>query len=171
MSITEMAAFRARQGGTWSMALSVTFLALFTLVACEARPLAEPPAVVEARVDAARGACIGRELLANAEESLEALRTFQADEAVELGFAGAAVEFARAYQAHAQLRAAELAYADSALNHARTSADSLRYEQTASAFLPRAPQAGTLEGNVAAAWLRDFATIGADEDHRCNWDL
>jgi hypothetical protein len=163
--------FRVRGDRISSLAPVVGWLVLLPLAACDPRPLGDPPEVVEARVDAARGACIGRELLAGAEESLDALRAFQAEETVDLGITHAAMEFARAYHAHAQLRATELAYADSAVNHARSSADSLRYEQAASAFLPRAPEPGTLEGNVADAWLRDFTTIGADEDHRCNWDI
>jgi hypothetical protein len=140
------------------------------LSACEATP-PPPAAQTETARAAARDACISRELNMRADESVVALEEFETEALSAIGPAQAALEFARALQQHAMLRHAATAHADSALNHARTPADSTRYMQAAESFLPRSPDPGTLEHNVVAAWLRDYATIRADEDHRCNWDF
>jgi hypothetical protein len=142
------------------------------LVACDRGGTTdEPPEVSEARRVAAREACIAGALLERSYESVDALLLLQPDDVPAGGAAGAAIEFARAYLQNAELHYVALAYADSAANHARTPADSVRYLQAGQGFVPRRPEIGTVEGNVAAAWLRDFATILADEDHRCHWDI
>jgi hypothetical protein len=151
--------------------IAVLFLAGLA-TGCEADPRQTAPATrTPAQQSAALEACIAHTLAANAQESLEALQAFEGIDGPTIATAGAVFEWARAYDQHAQLHYAAFAHADSALNHARTSADSARYIQTGQAFLPRRPEPGTLEENVAAAWIRDFATIHENEDHRCHWDV
>jgi hypothetical protein len=151
--------------------LSVLLLASLA-AGCEREPRAAAPAERSpAQENAAREACIARTLATNAQESLDALQAFEGVEGPALGTAGAVLQWARAYDQHAQLHHSALAHADSALNHARTPADSARYMQTGQAFLPRRPEAGTVEENIAAAWFRDFATIHENADHPCNWDV
>jgi hypothetical protein len=125
----------------------------------------------EAQQAAARDACLAEAMAAQAEQHLADLEEWGLAGGPGSAAAAAAGEFARAYFQHAQLRYATLAHADSALNHARTPADSARYVQTAGAFLPRGFEPGTLEGNVAEAWARDFSVLLANEDHRCHWDI
>lgn len=142
------------------------------LAACERGEVQPdvPPRVAEARRVATLDACLAQVLSERSRESLEALQEFQGEDSPMIGPAQAAVAFARAYLQTAELHAAALARADSAMNHARSPADSTRYIQSGEAFLPRPPEPGTLESNVAAAWMRDFAALRADEDHRCHWD-
>jgi hypothetical protein len=149
---------------------AITVIAVVAFAACEPSPRAEPPAVTEARQAAARDVCIAWALAVRAQEGLTALQEFQQEPAMA-GISRAALEFAAAAEHHAQLRYAAIAYTDSALNHARTPADSARYMERSDAFEVRRPQPGTLEENIAASWMRDYAAIRADEDHRCNWDF
>jgi hypothetical protein len=152
--------------GSWLPAA----LALGLIAACDR---GEPAAGADnpAAMEAARDACISAELLERARDGVEALEAFQREDAPPMGPAAAALQFAGILEQHAQLRHAASAYADSAINHARAAADSVRYMQRAEAFLPRPPEPGSVEHNVASAWLRDYAAIRMDEDHRCNWDI
>lgn len=121
-----------------------------------------PPEVLEQRREAARGACIGRQLLGRAEQNLNTL--------APLGTAGVAV-YARVYHEHAQLRASALAQADSAANYSPEPGDSARHAEAAARFAVRAPEAGSVEANAAAQYNREFAQMYADADHPCNWDF
>jgi hypothetical protein len=146
-------------------------LPLLFLLGCERDTQRPAGARTEAQQGAARDACLAEALVVHAEESHAALQEWGFDDALGAGIATAAGEFSRAYLQHAQLRYGSLAHVDSAMNHARAPADSTRHVQTAQGFLPRGFEEGTLEFNVAAAWLRDYATLLADEDHRCHWDI
>jgi len=147
-------------------------LVILALAGCDRAPRqAGTPQATEAQQAAARDACIAEALLTGARESAEALEQFGALETQVAGPGRAAFSFARAYEQYAELHHTALVYADSAANHAAGTADSLRHIQAAQSFLPRQPQPGTLEGNVAAAWIRDFSTILADEDHPCHWGI
>jgi len=141
------------------------------LAACERgdAPEAERPGA-ELRRQAELEACLAGAIAERARDSRETLELFGADNGQVGGPAQAATRFAQAYEAAAELRHTALAYADSALNHAPTAADSTRYMERARNFRPRVPEPGTLEDNVSAAWLRDFRELLADEDHPCHWD-
>jgi hypothetical protein len=140
------------------------------LGACDPRSVrAVDTEVAAARAEIARNACIAAALTQRAHDNLETLQSFVGD-----GFDGtpaAALQFARAYAHHAELRQAVAARVDSAVNHARSPADSARHADAAIRFIPAPPEPGTLEDNVATAYNRDFRTVRADEDHRCNWAL
>ena len=156
--------------------LTCGLLVLAILTACDRDAADEASAGPERTSDqreAARAACIGRELLADAEEDLEELSSFTSDgSSLVAGSAGeAARTFATTYAEHARIRSGALAYSDSLLNYVRTPADSARYVRGAAGYALRPPEPGTIEANVAAAYARNFAAITRDEDHPCNWAL
>ncbi|CAN5773082.1 hypothetical protein BH23GEM3_BH23GEM3_03880 [soil metagenome] len=153
--------------------LTPTLLALLAVAtACERGSRVEPAEVTAARQEAARTACISAAIARRAQENLDAFDVLDpAGGEDAIGPMRAAAAFARAFAQHAQLRATAFAYTDSAANHARSGADSVRYMETAVSFAPRSPERETVEGNVAAAYARDHAALRADEDHRCNWDI
>lgn len=150
---------------------------LLLIVACEGEPETIPPEVAQRRQEAARGACVGSELLRRASDDVASLEetlasTSDAPAAEVTRQAGmAALQFARAYLQHAELRAGRYAHIDSAYNHAQRTADSTRHVQAAQGLAIRAPEPGTLEANVIGAYDRNFAALFADADHPCNWDL
>jgi hypothetical protein len=156
------------------MRLLIGLILLISLAAaaCDRQPRrAASTADNAAARESAREACISQELVTRAREGVVALEEFHADDSPLAATSGPALVFARVLEEHAQLRLAAHAHADSALNHARTPADSARFMQAAQGYLPRRPEPGSLEENVAAAWMRDFARLRADDDHRCNWDF
>ncbi len=156
-------------------ALGVLMMAAACGDAGEAAPSPEQLAVREA---AARQACAARYLEETAADNLTTLEdartAFEADDplaAINRAATQAATDFARAFAAHAELRATAYAYLDSAVNRTSSSADSARYVEQAGRFSIRMPQPNTLEANVIADYQRSLEEILADEDHRCNWDV
>jgi hypothetical protein len=149
--------------------IGVCLAAAMLVAACErGSGTDQPQADSRMQEQAALEACLASALVERAVESRETLEAFGDEDGV--GPAQAALRFALAYEAAAELRHTALAFADSALNHAATRADSSRYMARASEFRPRTPEPGTLEANVSASWLRDFQELRADQDHRCHWD-
>lgn len=157
--------------------LAPLVLVLVLAAACERGSEELPAEVQAARVDAQRRACLTAELARAAEEDLQTLQeTFESvgegpAATLTRRAAQAATEYAQAYRQHAVLRQAAAATADSALNHAATSADSLRLQERANRFVISAPEPGTIEANVIADYERKLAALFADQDHPCNWDL
>ena len=131
-----------------------------------------PTEIVLQRATAYRQACAARELAETATENLALLESLPGgeDDAMS-GTRNAAAGFARAYQRHAEFRLAMYAMADSALNHTTSPADSVRYEELASAFVMRTPAAGTVEANAMDAYSQDFNRVLGDDDHPCNWNI
>jgi hypothetical protein len=159
--------------------LVIVPLALLALLsACgPGRPDAEPARTPE-QEEASRRACIAAELARAAEDEVETLEASLPEgepedpvERLSQRAKLAALEFGRAYQQHTQLRLGAEAAVDSALNHARTPADSARQMERRTRFATRPPAAGTVEANVRNAYDRRFQELRSDEDHRCNWDL
>lgn len=136
------------------------------LPACGETEQEVPPEIAEARAFAARRACVAEELLGTARSDFETVQSTVA----AAGPAGEGVlAFSRAAVQHAELRHAVFALSDSSLNHAATSADSLRYAQTAAGIRIVPPEPETVEANVFADYERRAATLLADPDHPCNW--
>ncbi len=157
-----------------SRALLALFLAA-PLTACgdEGAAGTIPEAVVQQRTMAFRQACAAKEIEATAEENLALLESVTLSSGEE-GLAAthsAATGFARGYHRHAELRYALFAMIDSAFNHARTPADSVRFEERANAFSVRSPSPGTVEANVMESYETDLVQILADADHPCNWNF
>ena len=116
---------------------------------------------LEARELTARSACIAERLTQRAEEELRTLE--------ELQMAAGPLGFQRAYQQHAELRQRTLALADSALNHARSPADSAALDSASRAVRLRLPEPGSVEENVIRSYENNFLDILNDTDHPCNW--
>ena len=152
-------------------------LLLMALAGCERGPEPVPPEVARVRQESARGACVANELLRRASDDVASLEetlasTSEGPAAEVTRRAGtAALSFARAYQQHAQLRAARFAQLDSAYNYSRRAADSVEHAEAAERLAIRAPEPESVEANVLSAWERDFASLFGDPDHPCNWDL
>ena len=152
-------------------------LPLLLLAACERPARDAAPERTDAQVEAARRACIARELVAISEDEIEMLEATLGgggeDPAAQFTRQAqmAALEFARVLHQQASLRLGALAHADSAVNHAARSADSARHMQMASRYIVRPTERGTVEANALAEYERRFAQLLADEDHRCNWDV
>lgn len=137
-----------------------------------------PPEVRAEREISYRRACIARELVARAEDDVEVLaetlgNVDPADPlaAVTRSASEAALEFARAYGRHAELRASAYDLVNSAVNQSETSADSARLIEQAQNFSITIPAEGTVEANVLASYQTNLNTMLADEDHPCNWDI
>jgi hypothetical protein len=153
---------------------------LFGLVALTAcGDSGEPtPEQLADRQEAYRLACATGELLSRADADIPvvegAVESFDPQDmlnAVNRRAAASVLEFARAYQQHAQLRAGAYALLDSAVNHAASTGDSIRYVERASAFSLRFPDDGTIESNVLTRYQTDLAVLMADQNHPCNWDF
>lgn len=151
---------------------------LISLTGCGDGAPEVPPEVARARQQSARRACVAAEVLRRASSDIadlrETLETSSEDSpGAELTRrAGtAALQFARAYEQHAELRLAAYAHVDSAVNYSRRAADSIQHVQMAQQLSIRSPQPGTVEANVIAAYERDLASLLRDPDHPCNWDL
>lgn len=157
--------------------LALALVLALAAAACERGPEELPAEVQAARTGAQSRACLTAELARVAEEDLQTLQeTFDAAgdgpaATLTRRAAQAATEYAQAYRQHAMLRQAAAASADSALNHAASSADSLRFQERADRFIISAPEPGTIEANVIADYERKLAAMVADQDHPCNWDL
>ncbi len=139
------------------------------LAACEGGS-GESPERREARVAAARNACVAEELTIRARENLANLDTLAAAGGGAAVAMRAVYEFASVYRNFAENRSAALAYVDSAAS-ARTPADSTRYAGKAAQFVVRRGEPGTLDGNVAEEWQRSFATARANPAHYCNTSI
>jgi hypothetical protein len=136
------------------------------LAACGGDP-GESPERREARVAAARNACVAEELTVRARENQANLDTLAAASGGIGPGMRAIYEYAVVYRNFAELRSSGLAYVDSAVS-ARTPADSTRYAQKAAQFVVRRAEPGTLDGNVAEEWQRSFNTARANPAHFCN---
>lgn len=134
---------------------------LLTAAACAADDTGPTPEQLEARDLAARSACVAERIAQRADEELRTLE--------ELQMAPGPLGFQRAYLQHAQLRLRTLALADSALNHARSSADSVTLDSASRAVRLRLPEPGSVEENVIRSYENNFLTLINDEDHPCNW--
>lgn len=152
---------------------AVALLALSGAAGCDGEPAPPPGEVVLAREQAERAACAADELLQRASDNAENLQEALAGtaEGGSMGAGTAALEFARAYLQHAQLRAAQLAHLDSAYDDSQRAADSVRHLRVAQDLAARQPEPGTVEANVRASFDRNFRAVLQDPDHPCNWDL
>lgn len=151
-----------------------TLIALSTVAACgdSESGARVPTEIILQRATAFRQACAARQIEKTAAENLELLESSFGDASDGMAsIRDAATGFARGYHRHAELRHALYALVDSAVNHARSAADSLRYEERANSFVVRVPAAGTVEANVMDAYERDFSSILADDDDPCNWNI
>jgi hypothetical protein len=148
-----------------------------SIAGCERGGSELPAEVTRAREQAARRSCVAEAMLRRASADVADLQ-----DAVQ-GSSGdtpgaeltrragvAALQFARAYQQHAELLAAGYAHVDSALSYSRRAADSVQHAQMAQRLSIRRPEPGTIEANVIAAYDRDFASLLNDADHPCNWE-
>jgi hypothetical protein len=144
-------------------------LLLVLLAGCPGR--GEPTdAERQTRREARRDACIAEALQDRAQRRLAALDTLLEDSRARgevPALVSAPHAFAQVYATHADLRAHETAYRDSAFS-ARTREDSLRYESTAASFRVGAPTPGSLEANVRQDYARDFIRAREDPEHVCN---
>lgn len=161
--------------GRLSIALVVLGLAAG---GCEREAPAVPEELAVARQQAARGACVAAELLRRASDDVTSLEETLASTSatgpaaeVTRQAGTAALQFARAYEQHAELRAVRAAHLDSAFNYAQRAADSIQHAEWAQRIAIRAPESGTLEANVFTAYEQDFRSLFQDPDHPCNWDL
>ena len=138
----------------------------------------ESPELLNQRRLAYRQACATGQLLSIANEDVLTLEDVAANASFEGPLAeinrrasAAALEYARAYQQHAELRAAAHAALDSAVNHSATRADSARYVERAGSFTIRSPLAGSVEENVIRSYVENYTSLLGNPDHPCNWDL
>lgn len=134
---------------------------LLATAACSPDDAGPTPEQLEARDLAARSACIAERLVQRADEELRTLE--------ELQMAPGPLGFQRAYLQHAELRLRSLALADSALNSARSPADSAALDSASRAVRLRLPEPGSVEENVIRSYENNFLTLITDEDHPCNW--
>ena len=137
---------------------------LAALAACDSER--DSPERQAERAAIARGACIYEELATNSRSTLTELERLLGATGGQVG--AATLDYTRAYTNYAELRASAAAYLDSAVNYARTSADSLRFVQTGAKYLTSPPDPGTLQANVFAAHARDFRIMQADTANPCN---
>lgn len=137
------------------------FLGLIAAVACGDDETGPSEEQLRDREFAAREACIAERLALRAEDELQTLE--------QLMVVSGPIEFQRAYAQHANLRRAASAHADTALNHAATTADSARHAELAQDFQIRLPDAESVEANVIRSYESNFAAIYNDADHPCNW--
>lgn len=144
------------------------------LAACSERaPREVTPEVRAERRAAERGACIAASLADEAASNLVTLDSVAARGEGTPAF-GAIHQATRAYAGaflrHAELRESAYAYADSAVNFARTPADSARYEEHSRSIVISAPERGSVEGNVFAEYQAKFSSMLADPNNPCNWE-
>ena len=141
--------------------------ALLALTAACEGGSGESPERREARVAAARNACVAEELTIRARENLANLDTLAAASGGIAAGMQAVYEYAAVYRNFAEMRSSALAYVDSAVS-ARTPADSTRFAQKAAQFVVRPAEPGTLDGNVAEEWQRSFTRTRTNPAHYCN---
>jgi hypothetical protein len=154
--------------------LALLLLLPALLAACSERSAREvPPEVRAERRAAERSACVAGALADDAASTLATLDAAAARgaESPALDAIHAATRaYAEAYLRHAQLRESAYAYADSAVNFAKTTADSTRYEEHSKSFVISAPERGSVEGNVFAEYQAKFSAALADPGNPCNWE-
>ena len=126
----------------------------------------ETPEARERRQMIARDACIHDALASHGRATLREMERMLG--ATGPGAGTAVMEYTRAYTEYSGLRATQMAYVDSAVNHSRARADSVRYARTAREYASSPPEPGTLEANVAGAFARDLTLLRADTTHLCN---
>jgi len=160
----------------WPAAFSVVAVTLFA--ACGDREPTESPADRAQREAAYRQACASTALSRSALDDLATVEsvlpnTTPGDPLAELSqqAALAAYDFARAYQRHAEMRALTYVYVDSAINHSRTDADSVRMMERSAQFAITLPAEGTIEANVILRYQNNLTAILDNPDHPCNWDF
>jgi hypothetical protein len=125
----------------------------------------------QARRDARLAACVTEELQIRARNDLANLESMLGAADETFGSGGRAPHtFLRAYAVHADLRAHEAAYVDSAYS-AATSRDSARLAETAATFRLNRPMPGTVEGNVVERYRRDFTSAWNNPSHPCNVEI
>lgn len=146
---------------------AAALLALPALLAACGGGSDESPQRREARVAAARNACVAEELTIRARENVANLDTLAAAGGGIAAGMRAVYEYAAVYRNFAEMRSSALAYVDSAMSSG-TPADSTRYMQRATQFVVRPAEPGTLDGNVAEEWQRSFTSTRADPAHYCN---
>ncbi len=130
------------------------------------------PAVRGQREAAYRQACVARVLADRAESDLETMNAaLQSDDEFTRMAASAAVAFNGAYLRHAEIRLSAYAHLDSAVNHARTPADSMAYSARALSFSIVPPAEGSLEANVITNYDGNLRALLFDPNHPCNWDF
>lgn len=159
--------------------LGLILFAATALAGCDADgERTEDPETLNERRAAYRQACVAEALatqsaddIATIEDVLANIDTTNPLAEVNRMASTAALEFARAYEAHASLRESAYAYMDSAANHSRTTADSARFLDRASSFTIRSPRPGSVEENVIVSYQADFTAMLQNGDHPCNWDL
>lgn len=141
------------------------------LAGCSEHPVREvPPQVRAERLAAERNACIAVALADEAADNLATLNS-AAQAAPSLGAIHEATRaYAGAFLRHAQLRETAYLYADSALNYAKTPADSARFAKHAQSFVISVPERGSVEGNVFAEYQAKFSAMLADPSNPCNWE-
>lgn len=147
-------------------ALTAVPALLALLAACEGGS-GESPERREARVAAARNACVAEELTIRARENLANLDTLAAAGGGIAPGMQAVYEYAAVYRNFAEMRSSALAYTDSAVS-ARTPADSTRFARRAAQFVVRPAEPGTLDGNIAEEWQRSFTRTRTNPAHYCN---
>lgn len=144
------------------------------LAACSERaPREVPPAVRAERLAVARNACIAGSLADEAASTLATLDSSAARSENTPALAAihnATRAYSEAFLRHAQLRENAYAYADSAVNFAKTPADSARYAEHSKRIVISAPEPGTVEGNVFAEYQAKFSAALADPSNPCNWE-
>lgn len=145
----------------WRMAAA---LALLLAAGC-----GEDKGRVAARTVARRTSCLAAELALDAKERLASLDTAVATvQGTPLEQATLASHaFVTAYKAWADASSTSADYADSA-SFARSRQDSVRFAQLSVQARPGAVPRGTVEGNAAESYNKDFARAFANPDHPCN---
>jgi hypothetical protein len=168
--MTASAASRPRSAAT------IPFALLAFVASCGDQ--GEAPEVRAQRESVHRQACVAGVLAERADDNVrtlvEALSSSDpADPIAQITRRAteSALDFARAYQRHAELRVGAYGYLDSAVNRSKTPADSARYADRASSFLIRIPAEGTVEANVMNSYQNDFLALLSDPNHPCNWDF
>jgi hypothetical protein len=147
-----------------SLAVALILTVLVTAAACREPGTDVSAEIASQRILAARHACVGEQLLDRAQDDLETLAAVE-----EGGIASAVLAYQRAFTQHATLRNAVYSHLDSAVNHARTSADSLRHAEAANRLTILRPLPETVEANVLEQYNRRASEILADDGHPCNW--
>lgn len=161
------------------LATALTLCALAApLAACDDGSTAGDSEAAQRRTLAARRACVAAEVHRRALSDVRDLEETVAGTGSDSPAAemtrragAAALEFARAFEQHAQLRTTAYAHMDSALNYSSRATDSVRHVEIARTMSIRTPEPGTLEANVVQAYEREINTLAGDQDHPCNWEL
>ncbi|MDR0787191.1 MAG: hypothetical protein LBG44_04935 [Gemmatimonadota bacterium] len=149
--------------------LAVTLSAAVSVSGCD-RP--EDPMIRAQREAAYRQACAAGVLARSAESDYEtiSLGLQSEDELVRMA-SNAALTFNQAYLRHAEIRLTAYAHMDSAVNHAKTSADSTAFAERALSFAIAPADEGSLEAAVINNYDGKLQLLLLDRNHPCNWDF